>query len=205
MVRSEGFWDRIAERYAKKPVGDEVAYQKKLAVTREYFRPGMGVLEIGCGTGSTAIAHAPYVRHIRATDISEKMIEIAKGKAEAAGVENIDFESCAVEDLDAEGEPVDVVLALSLLHLLEDKEAVIARIHDILRPGGIFVSNTVCLGDSMKWFRFVGPIGRWLGVFPLVRIFTRSELESSLRGAGFHIEYTWLPDRRVVFIVARRV
>jgi ubiquinone/menaquinone biosynthesis C-methylase UbiE len=205
MVRSDGFWDRIAERYEKKPVGDEVAYQKKLAVTREYFRPDMEVLEIGCGTGSTAIAHAPYVRHIRATDISEKMIEIAKGKAEAAGVENIDFESCAVEDLDLEGEPVDVVLALSLLHLLEDKEAVIARVHAMLRPGGIFVSNTVCLGDSMKWFRFVGPIGRWLGVFPLVRIFTRSELESSLRSAGFHIEYTWQPDRRVVFIVARRV
>jgi hypothetical protein len=34
MARSDGFWDRIAERYAKKPVGDEVAYQKKLAVTQ---------------------------------------------------------------------------------------------------------------------------------------------------------------------------
>ena len=204
MARSKNFWDRIAERYAKKPVGDEAAYQKKLAVTREYFRPDMGVLEIGCGTGSTAIAHAPYVAHIRATDISEKMVEIAKGKAAAARVQNVTFEALAAQDLDVARESVDAVLALSLLHLLEDKEAVIGRIHDMLRPGGLFVSNTVCLGDSMKWFRFVGPIGRWLGVFPLVRVFTRKELEESLASAGFEIEYEWQPDKRVVFIIARK-
>jgi cyclopropane fatty-acyl-phospholipid synthase-like methyltransferase len=61
MVQSTKFWDRIAERYSKQPVADEAAYQKKLQVTREYFRPDMEVLEFGCGTGSTAIAHAPYV------------------------------------------------------------------------------------------------------------------------------------------------
>lgn len=204
MARSVKFWDRIAERYAKKPIGDEAAYHKKLAVAREYFRPDMQVLEIGCGTGSTAIAHAPYVAHIRATDISEKMIEIAKGKAAAARVHNVTFEALAVEDIGVERESVDAVLALSLLHLLEDKEAVIGRIHDMLRPGGLFVSNTVCLGDSMKWFRFVGPIGRWLGVFPLVRVFTRKELEESLASAGFEIEYEWQPDKRVVFIIARK-
>jgi SAM-dependent methyltransferase len=96
-------------------------------------------------------------------------------------------------------------IALSLLHLVEDKQAVIARIHEMLRPGGIFVSNTVCLGDNMKWFRFVGPIGRWLGVFPRVRIFTRNEFEESLASAGFEIEHAWQPDRAVVFIIARRV
>jgi len=204
MARSQKFWNRIAERYAKKPVGDEAAYQKKLAMTREYFRQDMEVLEIGCGTGSTAIAHAPHVGHVRATDISEKMIEIAKRKAATAGVENVTFEALAIEDLDVASESVDAVLALSLLHLLDDKEAVIARIHDTLRPGGILVSNTVCLGDSMKWFRFVGPIGTWLGIFPLVRIFTRTELESSLRSAGFDIKHAWQPDKRVVFIIARK-
>jgi ubiquinone/menaquinone biosynthesis C-methylase UbiE len=204
MAQSTKFWDRIAERYAKKPIGDEAAYQKKLAVAREYFRPDMQVLEIGCGTGSTAIAHAPYVAHIRATDIAEKMIEIAEGRAAAAGVRNVTFEATAVEDIGVANESVDAVLALSLLHLLEDKEAVVAKIHDMLSPGGVFVSNTVCLGDSMKWFRFIGPIGRWLGVFPLVRVFTRDELMDCLVTAGFEIEHEWQPDKRVVFIIARK-
>jgi ubiquinone/menaquinone biosynthesis C-methylase UbiE len=118
MAQSKRFWDRIAERYAKKPVGDEAAYQRKLATTREYFRPDMEVLEIGCGTGSTAIAHAPYVAHIRATDISDRMIEIAREKAAAANVRNVTFETRGVEDLDVARESVDAVLALSLLHLL---------------------------------------------------------------------------------------
>jgi ubiquinone/menaquinone biosynthesis C-methylase UbiE len=204
MTRSKKFWDRIAKRYAKKPVGNEAAYQRKLSKTREYFRPDMEVLEIGCGTGSTAIAHAPYVRHIRATDISDRMIEIAKNKARSAGVENVSFEVCGIEDLVVASESVDAVLALSLLHLLEDRQAAIAQIHEMLRPGGIFVSNTVCLGDNMRWFRFVAPIGRWLGVFPLLRIFTGSELEAGVRGAGFEIEHAWQPDKAVVFIIARR-
>lgn len=204
MGGSKKFWDRIAKRYAKKPVDDEGAYQRKLATTREYFRPDMEVLEIGCGTGSTAIAHAPHVRHIRATDISDAMIEIAKGKANAAGVQNVAFEAADIEDLDVADESVDAVLALSLLHLLDDKDAAIARIHAMLKPGGIFVSNTVCLGDNMKWFRFIGPIGRWLGVFPLVRVFTRNELEESITGAGFRIEDAWQPDKRIVFAIARK-
>ena len=204
MAGSKKFWDRIAKRYAKNPVGNEAAYQQKLAKTREYFRPDMEVLEIGCGTGSTAIAHAPYVRQIRATDISDAMIEIAKGKASAAGVENVAFEVLGMEDLDVADESVDAVLTLSLLHLLEDRDAAIARIHAMLRPGGIFVSNTVCVGENMKWFRFIGPIGRWLGVFPLVRVFTRNELEESVNGAGFQIEHAWQPDKAVVFIIARK-
>ncbi len=204
MAGSKKFWDRIARRYARKPVGNEEAYQRKLEKTREYFRPEMEVLEIGCGTGSTAIAHAPYVRRIRATDISDRMIDIAKDRAKSAGVDNVIFEACAIEDLDVPRESVDAVLALSLLHLVEDRQAVVAQIHRVLKRDGIFVSNTVCLGDKMRWFRFVAPLGRWLGVFPLLRIFTRNELEESLTGAGFRIEHAWQPDKLVVFIIARK-
>ena len=80
MSQPSRFWDKIADRYAKKPVSDEAAYQKKLRVTRDYLRPDMDVLEFGCGTGSTAITHAPFVKHIQAIDISSRMIEIAHGK-----------------------------------------------------------------------------------------------------------------------------
>ncbi len=205
MTASAKFWDRIADRYARKPVADEASYQKKLQVTREYFQPDMEVLEIGCGTGSTAIAHAPYVRHIHATDLSSKMIEIAQGKADAAGVQNVTFETLAIDAMQKPAHSLDAVLALSVLHLLEDKEAVIAKVHRLLRPGGIFVSSTACLGDTMKWFRFIAPIGRRLGLIPTVRIFSVAELVESLSDAGFEIDYQWQPGRgKAVFIVARK-
>lgn len=91
MNASAKFWNKVADGYAKQPIADEAAYQKKLQVTREYFQPSMNVLELGCGTGSTAIAHAPYVQHIQAIDFSSNMIEIAQAKADAQNIQNITF------------------------------------------------------------------------------------------------------------------
>ena len=169
MHQPSKFWDKIAERYAKKPVADEAAYQKKLQVTRGYFRPDMEVLEFGCGTGSTAIAHAPYVKHIRAIDISSKMIEIAQGKAAADGVENVTFEQSTIDDLNVPDETFDAVMGHSVLHLLESKEDAIAKVHGMLKPGGVFVSSTACIGDFMKVFKVIAPIGRFFGLLPLVK------------------------------------
>ena len=205
MTDTSAFWDKVADRYSKKPVADEAAYQKKLRVTREYFRPDMQVLEIGCGTGSTAIAHAPFVKHLRATDISSKMIEIAKEKAATGEIDNVTFEVCSIDDLNVADQSLDAVLALSVLHLLQDREEAIAKVHKMLTKGGVFVTSTVCLGDTMKFFKFIGPIGTFLGLMPLVRVFTVQELVDSLIEAGFTIEYQWQPGRgKAAFIVAKK-
>ncbi len=98
-----------------------------------------------------------------------------------------------------------MVLGLSILHLLENKESAIAKIYQILKPGGIFVTSTVCLGDTMKWFKLIAPIGKFLGFFPLVKIFTVKELEQSLTNASFAIDYHWQPGKgKAVFIVAKK-
>jgi ubiquinone/menaquinone biosynthesis C-methylase UbiE len=205
MVQPVKFWDKVADRYAKRPIADEASYQQKLKVTREYFRPNMEVLEFGCGTGSTAILHAPYVKHIHATDLSARMLEIARSKATAQHVENVSFEQSSIKDIQVADASYDAVLGLSVLHLLEDKEDAIAKVHRILKPGGVFVSSTVCLGDFMKLFRYVAPIGRFFGVIPFVRVFTASELKTSLQDAGFVIDHYWQPGKnKAVFIVAKK-
>jgi len=205
MSQSARFWDRVAERYARSPVADEAAYRKKLQVTQDYLRPDMEVLEFGCGTGSTALIHAPHVKHIRAIDISSKMIEIARGKADAGRVDNVTFEVSTIEAFDVADETFDAVLGLSILHLLEDKEAVIAKVHRMLKPGGVFVTSTACLGDTMKFFKLIGPIGAFLGLIPTVKVFTRQELEDSITDAGFSIDHRWQPGKgKAVFIVAKK-
>lgn len=212
MTTSAKFWNNIAEGYAKQPISDEAAYQKKLQVTREYFQPSMEVLEFGCGTGSTAIAHAPYVQHIRAIDFSSNMIEIAQAKADAQNIQNITFEQANVEELSVPDRTYDAVLGLSVLHLLKNKEAVIAKVHNMLQPGGLFITSTVCLGDTMAWFKLVAPIGKFLGVFPLVKVFTIKVLEKSLTDAGFVIDYQWqsgdynspIGKAKIMFIVVKK-
>lgn len=97
------------------------------------------------------------------------------------------------------------MLALNILHLLENKEAIIARVH--LRPGGIFVTNTACLGDTMlRHIRLIGPIGEFLGLMPMVKVFTTRALVDALTAAGFRIDYQWQPARgKAVFIVAEKL
>ena len=206
MAGAARFWDRMAERYARMPISDEAAYQEKLRITRDYLRPDMTLLEVGCGTGSTALQHAPHVRHIEAVDVSGKMLEIARRKAAEAGALNIDFRQADIETMRAGGQAYDAVLALSILHLLEDRDRAIGMIHDMLRPGGVFVSSTICLGDSA--LRLIAPITaplRMLGLFPLLKPFRQSDLEHSLTRAGFTLDRVWRPGpRKAVFIVARK-
>lgn len=205
MDRSAKFWDKIAVRYSKQPIANEAAYQKKQQVTREYLRADMEVLEFGCGTGSTAISHAPYVKYIHAIDTSSKMIEIARGKAEAENIDNVTFGQSTIDDLNVSDQTLDVVLGLSVLHLLEDKENVVAKIYKMLKPGGIFVSSTACLGDTMKFFKVIAPIGKFFGLMPLLKVFTTKELQDCLTNAGFDIDYSWQPSKgKTVFVVAKK-
>ena len=212
MNSSAKFWNKIAKGYSRQPIADEAAYQKKLQVTREYFQPSMEVLEFGCGTGSTAIAHAPYVQHIQAIDFSSNMIEIAQGKADAQNIQNVTFEQASIDELSVPDQTYDAVLGLNVLHLLENKEEVIAKVYKMLQPGGLFITSTVCLGDTMAWFKLIAPIGKFLGLFPLVKVFTIKDLEKSLTDVGFGIDRQWqagdykspIGKAKIVFIVVKK-
>ena len=205
MDRSARFWDRLAKRYSKQPIADEATYQKKLQVTREYFEPDMEVFEFGCGTGSTALLHAPYVKRIRAIDVSSKMIDIAQAKAAAGNIKNVAFECSTVDEFSTADQSFDAVLGLNILHLLQNKEETIAKVYKMLRPGGIFVTSTACIADMTMLFRIIAPVGNFLRVIPPVAVFTATELLSSLTNAGFQIDYQWQPGKnKAVFIVATK-
>lgn len=204
MKNARAFWNRSAARYAKSPIRNESAYRKKLAITQEYLRPDSSVLEFGCGTGSTAILHTPHVRDMVALDISDSMLEIAEQKARDAGVENIAFRRGTLEEVALAEASFDAVLGLNILHLLEDLDATLARVHGLLKPGGVFVSSTVLIGDINFLLRLVIPPMQVLGFAPYVNRFDKQTLVNKLIDAGFSIEREWQPGRGTVFIVAKK-
>ncbi len=208
MYKSEKFWDKTAERYAKSAISDEATYQRKLAETQEFFRPDMRVVEFGCGTGSTALHHAPHVQHIDAIDISENMLQIGRDKARKAGIDNVTFTRGTLTDFNAKDASIDAVLGLNVIHLLPDREAVIAEVARILKPGGIFVSSTACLGRSLlRFIKLVAPLGKILGLMPDVYVMTEEELAAEIKRAGFEIERQWSHGKGdiAVFLIARKV
>ena len=205
MAELNAFWDRLADKYAAQPIADEDAYRTKLARTQAHMTPDMDIFEFGCGTGGTAITHAPHVRSVRAIDFSARMLEKARAHAAKAGVTNVSFEQGDITTMAITPSSYDMVLGLSILHLLKDRDAVIARVFDILKPGGRFVSSTACIGDSMRWFGFIAPLGRALGLLPILNVMTHDQLREAMTRAGFTIEHDWRPNpNAAVFLIARK-
>lgn len=199
------FWNKLADRYAAQPIADEAAYRTKLARTQALFTPDMDIFEFGCGTGGTAIAHAPFVRSVRAIDFSDRMLEKARAGALEAGVSNVTFERDDITKATIAPASYDVVLGLSILHLLRDRQAVMARVFDILKPGGYFVSSTACIADVTRWLGLVAPVGRTLGLLPMLSVMTRTQLLDDLIRVGFDIEHEWRPHpHAAVFVIARK-
>ncbi len=96
------------------------------------------------GTGACVIS--ALVKSVRAIDISTGMIEIAKAKAASAGVVNVEFEKADIFDEQFENSSFDVVLAFNVLHTVHDPKRVVQRTVGLLKPGGLFISVTPCLG-----------------------------------------------------------
>ena len=202
------YWDRIAARYARRPVADEAAYARTLARARAWLKPGDRALEVGCGTGATALALAESGAAIHATDVSGEMIAIARARPEARAAAGVTFAQAALSDPGVDG-PWDAVLAFNFLQLAPDLGLTLTRIAGLVRPGGLLISKTVCLGGRGAWrYRTIVRAMRPFGVLPNQLAFHGvAALERAVGEAGFEIlergTFPKAPPSR--FLVARRV
>ena len=200
------FWNRIADKYSRDPVKDQESWDFKRNETNRYLKPDMRLLEFGCGTGTVALFHAPHVQHILATDVSSEMLRIAQDKTDAAGVTNITFQEDSLESFEGEAESFDAILAISLIHLLEDPAKAIAKIHALLKPGGVFIQTTACLADDMPIAKFILPVVRLFGQAPAtVTFFSEETLYANMEIAGFNLLQKWRPGKTEAwFLVAQK-
>ncbi|MDQ2091738.1 class I SAM-dependent methyltransferase [Marimonas arenosa] len=203
------FWNRIARKYANSPVGDMEAYEATLDRVRSYLHPDSEALEIGCGTGTTALKLAPFTHRIEASDVSAAMVDIAREKATVQRVRNVGF-TVAPAEAPPEGR-FDVVMSFNLLHLLRDLDSTLAQVAARVKPDGLFISKTICLaGPGLPWGMralLLGlPLMQMIGKAPYVAKLSVTGLESAITRAGFEIietgDYPDRPSRR--FIVARK-
>ncbi len=203
------FWDRIAIKYAADPIADMGGYEVTLRRVQGLLSADQDVLEIGCGTGSTALRLAPFTRRLLATDVSAGMIAIAREKLAADPVPQLSF---AVADADAavagQGE-YDAVLAFNLLHLVTDLDRALELAMQALRPGGLLISKTACIAEMNPLIPYLAlPVMRAIGKAPHVLCFDADVLLSAIARQGMDIvsverHGTRGKDIRV-FIVARK-
>ncbi|MDG1068412.1 MAG: class I SAM-dependent methyltransferase [Sulfitobacter sp.] len=201
---NETFWDKAAPKYAKDPISDMDGYNQTLDRMRVLLKSHHKVLEIGCGTGSTALQLANGVSRYIGTDISPQMIAIAQSKLDATSPAQLSFAAQDAARL-PEG-PHDVILALNLLHLLPDLETVLQQIYDALPSGGLLIAKTGLLKDGLWLIPLIIPLLKAIGKAPYVRKLSAVEMLDLLKETGFVIDEQLTQAGVVprIFTVARK-
>ncbi|MHB8646138.1 MAG: class I SAM-dependent methyltransferase, partial [Thermomicrobiales bacterium] len=99
------------------------------------------LLDLGAGTGTFALAAAPFCRRVVAVDVSPAMLTVIREKAERLGLRNVAIAHAGFLSYEHDGDPVDFVYSRNALHHLPDfwKALALARIAAMLRPGGVLL------------------------------------------------------------------
>ena len=153
MKQPENFWDKIAAKNDRKVLAPIITPDQTHINTMnglaKHVKASDVILDFACGSGIKTIDVARSVHRVKAIDTSSKMIEVAKKRASDKSVSNIDFGNINIFDDQLKEESFDVILALNVLHLLEEPELILKRISKLLKPEGVFISATACLGE--RW------------------------------------------------------
>jgi 2-polyprenyl-3-methyl-5-hydroxy-6-metoxy-1,4-benzoquinol methylase len=201
------FWDFIAGSYDTETAKFRGNLDLCMERAKKHLRSSDAVLDFACGTGTATVGIAGGVRIVEGIDISSKMIEAARRKAEERGIRNIVFRRAAIFDKRLAPESFDAVLAFNVLHLLADPGSIIRRIHRLLKPDGWFLSMTPCLGEGGRTLPAVIDVPllllNRLGLFSALRFYRSGQAEQMITAGGFGIrESELMTDGHAVYFAA---
>jgi 2-polyprenyl-3-methyl-5-hydroxy-6-metoxy-1,4-benzoquinol methylase len=163
------------------------------ALRQAGLRPGMRVLDVGCGPGDVSFVASRLVGPagtVLGVDASADIIELARTRAAEHGVTSVRFEQTTVGDL-ALDEPVDTVIGRLILMHLPDPVATLRQLAGLVRPGGVIVFSEF----DMTGARSVPDLPLWQGARDtIISIFTGLDLDPTFaatlptlfRQAGLH-------------------
>jgi ubiquinone/menaquinone biosynthesis C-methylase UbiE len=106
-----------------------------------FVKPGMAVMDVGCGMGFCSIAMAKMVGDegkVVAVDLQQKMLDVLVKRAEKAGVAGrIETHRCETDNLGVDT-MVDFALAFMMVHEVPDTKRLLEQVYRCLKSGGKF-------------------------------------------------------------------
>ena len=178
-------FDRQASRYDRSlTVKRYQSRTQALVLDRLSIRPGMRVLDLGCGTGTAALEIASRLNgtgKVVGIDVSSKMLEQAQRKLSDSGHSTVEFVLSSAHDLDYEA-TLDVVYSINAYHHFVDKTNIFRRVWQSLKIGGCFWVQDFCSDYFMM--RGLDLLGQ-LGERAHVGTTTSRELQALYRSTGF--------------------
>jgi len=200
------FWDKRARKYDDAVRKHDAVYDRTIASVRSLLSTSDVVLDLGCASGEYSLDIAPFVQRVHGIDTSTSMIALATKKARARSVDNVTFDTADVLDRSLDAHGFTMVLAFSVLHLVDDIRSVLCRVNELLPTGGLLVSQTPCLSESSFLFKLFIGLAQKVNIAPPILSLTALELEAAIAGAGFDIVESeeWDRKKAVHWIVARK-
>jgi 2-polyprenyl-3-methyl-5-hydroxy-6-metoxy-1,4-benzoquinol methylase len=149
--KSEKFWDKASKNYDTTEERFERIHSRVRDNTKQHLKATDVVLDYGCGTGTKSCELADLVNEILGIDISVEMIELAKSKGAANAIGNVRFEQTTIFDEALREGSFDVVMAFNMLHTVPNPQEIVKRIHEVLKPEGLFISVTPCMAEKKSF------------------------------------------------------
>ena len=201
-----GYWDKRARKYNNEIEKHDAVYVQTIESTKSLLSASDVVLDLGCASGEFSLDIASCVQHVHGIDTSTNMIAMAREKATAHPAGNVTFASTDLFDRKLDAHSYTRVLAFSFLHLVEDLPAVLGQINRLLPAGGLFISETPCLGKRGLLFKLFLGIAQRVQILPPILSLTVPELEAAIVGANFDITESKErdPKNSILWIVARK-
>ena len=186
-MKSEVFWDKMSSNYDNQVKKYQQTYTDTIERIKKYLKKDDIVLDFACGTGITTIQISGFVKEIHAIDISQRMIDIAEEKAEKNEIGNLKLYKTDLFNGEFEKNSFDVVLAVNILYFLKNAPENISRIYKLLKPGGLFISATDCLGEKISLLNRIKHFLSRIGILPFMKMYSISELEDLVTDVDFKI------------------
>ncbi len=160
---THGHADSVLRSHLWRTVDNSAAYLV------DHLRPGLDVLDVGCGPGTITIDLAHRVAPGRVVGIEPAAEPLQRARATAAevGADNVAFAPGDIYAFDVGDDTFDVVHAHQVLQHLGDPVAALREMLRVCRPGGLVAARDADYA-AMTWYPADPRLDRWLQIYRAV-------------------------------------
>ena len=155
-VYTHGHHESVLRAHRRRTAEDSAGY------LLPHLRPGMSVLDVGCGPGTITVDLAARVApgRVTAVEMTNEALDLARVEAHARDQSNVDFVTSDVHALDFPDNTFDVVHAHQLLQHVADPVQALRELRRVCVPNGIVAVRDADYSGFM-WFPQLPTLDRW--------------------------------------------
>jgi len=183
MSDSKKFWDKQAKRFSN---GDNKETIQFINNAKSYLKSDATLMDFGCATGDSSVLFAKEVNKVVGIDYSDEMIRLANEKHK---VENVSFLATTLDKYNAQMHTFDIIVALNVLHLINDLDESIKLFSRFIKPNGYLIASTPYVGEKKSFIATALTLISKTSVIPHINAFSHNQVLDKFSNYGFKLAF----------------